>query len=93
VVEHGDDALVSDRQTVVANPRSVDEQQARCAFKTAKAQGYRFYRYRDFADRARRANPHWSLNKAGRNDKIAVRDALYAYLEKYFDPETPPAPE
>jgi hypothetical protein len=28
------------------------------------------------------------LNKAERNDKIAVRDALYAYFEKYLDPET-----
>jgi hypothetical protein len=32
------------------------------------------------------------LNKAERNDKIAVRDALYAYFEKYLDPETPPPP-
>jgi hypothetical protein len=31
------------------------------------------------------------LNKADRNDKIAVRDALYAYFEKYLDPETPSA--
>ena len=33
------------------------------------------------------------LNKAARNDKAAVRDALYAYFEKYLDPETPPAPQ
>jgi hypothetical protein len=32
------------------------------------------------------------LNKAERNDKIAVRDAMYAYFEKYLDPETPPPP-
>ena len=30
------------------------------------------------------------LNKVDRNNKIAVRDALYAYFEKYLDPETPP---
>jgi hypothetical protein len=30
------------------------------------------------------------LNKADCNSKIAVRDALYAYFEKYFYPETPP---
>jgi hypothetical protein len=29
------------------------------------------------------------LNKVARNDKAAVRDALYAYFEKYLDPETP----
>jgi hypothetical protein len=28
------------------------------------------------------------LNKVARNDKAAVRDALYAYFEKYLDPET-----
>ena len=28
------------------------------------------------------------LNKADRNNKEAVRDALYAYFEKYLDPET-----
>jgi len=33
------------------------------------------------------------LNKADRNNKIAVRDALYAYFEKHLDPETPPPPE
>jgi len=32
------------------------------------------------------------LNKAGRNNKIAVRDALYGYFEKYLDPETPSPP-
>jgi hypothetical protein len=32
------------------------------------------------------------LNEAARNDKIAVRDALYAYFEKYLDTETPSAP-
>jgi hypothetical protein len=32
------------------------------------------------------------LNKAERNDKTAVRDALYAYFEKYLDPETHPPP-
>jgi hypothetical protein len=32
------------------------------------------------------------LNRAERNSKIAVRDALYAYFEKYLDPETPPPP-
>ncbi len=31
------------------------------------------------------------LNKADRNNKIAVRDALYAYFEKYLDPKRPPA--
>jgi hypothetical protein len=29
------------------------------------------------------------LNKADRNSKTAVRDALYAYFEKFLDPETP----
>jgi hypothetical protein len=29
------------------------------------------------------------LNKVARNDKKAVRDALYAYFERYLDPETP----
>jgi hypothetical protein len=33
------------------------------------------------------------LNKAERNDKTAVRDALYAYFEKYLDPETHPPPD
>jgi hypothetical protein len=32
------------------------------------------------------------LNKADRNSKIAVRDALYAYFEKYLDPETTATP-
>jgi len=26
------------------------------------------------------------LNKADRNSKIAVRDALYAFFERYLDP-------
>ena len=30
------------------------------------------------------------LNRVARNDKAAVRDALYGYFEKYLDPETPP---
>ena len=30
------------------------------------------------------------LNKVARSDKAAVRDALYAYFEKYLDPDTPP---
>ena len=30
------------------------------------------------------------LKKIARNDKAAVRDALYAYFEKYLDPDTPP---
>jgi hypothetical protein len=33
------------------------------------------------------------LNKIARNDKGAVRDALYAFLESHLDPETPPPPE
>jgi len=33
------------------------------------------------------------LNQADRNDKIAVRDALYAYFERHLDPETLPPPE
>ena len=32
------------------------------------------------------------LSKADRNSKVAVRDALYAYFEKYFEPETASAP-
>jgi hypothetical protein len=32
------------------------------------------------------------LNKADRNSKTAVRNALYAYFEKFLDPETPSAP-
>jgi hypothetical protein len=32
------------------------------------------------------------LNKAQRNDKKAVQDALYAFLEGHLDPETPPPP-
>jgi hypothetical protein len=30
------------------------------------------------------------LNKADRNDKIAVRDALYAYFERHLDSEALP---
>jgi hypothetical protein len=30
------------------------------------------------------------LNRAARNDKKAVREALYTFLERYLDPETPP---
>ena len=30
------------------------------------------------------------LNRVVRNDKAAVRDALYAYFEKYLDPELLP---
>ena len=29
------------------------------------------------------------LDKVARNDKAAVRDALYAYFEKYLDPTSP----
>jgi hypothetical protein len=29
------------------------------------------------------------LNRAARNDKKAVREALYAFLDRYLDPETP----
>jgi len=32
------------------------------------------------------------LNKPDRNNKTAVRDALYVYFEKYLDPETPSDP-
>jgi hypothetical protein len=32
------------------------------------------------------------LSKADRSNKIAVRDAVYAYFEKYLDVETPRAP-
>jgi hypothetical protein len=32
------------------------------------------------------------LTKADRDSKIAVRDALYAYFEKYLDVETPSVP-
>jgi hypothetical protein len=30
------------------------------------------------------------LNKVARNDKKAVREALYELFEKHLDPETPP---
>jgi hypothetical protein len=30
------------------------------------------------------------LNKVARNDRKAVREALYEFLEKHLDPETPP---
>jgi hypothetical protein len=33
------------------------------------------------------------LSKVARNDKTAVRDALYAFFESHLDPETPPPPE
>jgi hypothetical protein len=32
------------------------------------------------------------LNEVARNDKKAVRDALYAFFERHLDPETPPPP-
>jgi hypothetical protein len=32
-------------------------------------------------------------NRADRNDKQAVRDALYTYFEKFLDLETSPPPE
>jgi hypothetical protein len=32
------------------------------------------------------------LNKVARNDKAAVRDALYEFFEKHLDPGTPPPP-
>jgi hypothetical protein len=33
------------------------------------------------------------LNRAARNDKKAVREALYTFLDRHLDPETPPPPE
>jgi hypothetical protein len=33
------------------------------------------------------------LNKLARNDKTAVRDALYAFFERHLNPQTPPPPE
>jgi hypothetical protein len=32
------------------------------------------------------------LNKLARNDRSAVRDALYAFFEWYLEPETRPSP-
>jgi hypothetical protein len=33
------------------------------------------------------------LNKVARSDKVAVRDALYAFFESHLDPQTPPPPK
>jgi hypothetical protein len=33
------------------------------------------------------------LNNVARNDKAAVRNALYAFLESHLDPERPPPPQ
>jgi hypothetical protein len=65
-----------------------DRQSACCAVKKAKTQGILGIEVlpteRDALIRL------GLLNKAQRNDKKAVRDALYEFFEKHLDPGTPP---
>jgi len=84
---------MTDQQTVVANPAPLTASQRVALSRQRKRKDIVFVGI-DLLPAERDALIRIGLlNKADRNSKTAVRDALYAYFEKYLDPETQPASE
>jgi hypothetical protein len=83
---------MTDPQTVVANPVPLTGSQRVRRTRERKRKDIIFLGI-EILPRERNALIRIGLlNKADRNDKIAVRDALYAFFEQHLDPE-PPLPE
>jgi hypothetical protein len=70
-------------------PCSIDRQRTCAANERAKVQRRCFCRIEVRPTERDKLIQLALLNKARRNDKIAVRDAIYAFLERHLDP--PPA--
>jgi hypothetical protein len=81
-----------DPQTVVANPAPLTASQRVALSRKRKRKDIVFVGIEILPTERDALIRMGLLNKAERDDKTAVRDALYAYFEKYLDPETPPSP-
>lgn len=84
---------MSDPQTVVANPAPLTGSQRVKLARQRKRKGIVFVGIELLPTERDALIRLGFLNKVARNDKKAVRDALYAYFEKHWDPEIPPPPE
>jgi hypothetical protein len=84
---------MSDPQTVVANPAPLTGSQRVKLARQRKRKGIVFVGIELLPTERDALIRLGFLNKVARNDKKAVRDALYAYFEKHLDPEIPPPPE
>ena len=81
---------MTDPQTVVANPVPLTGSQRVRRTRERKRKDIIFLGIEILPTERNALIRIGLLNKADRNDKIAVRDALYAYFERYLDSEAPP---
>ena len=81
---------MTDPQTVVANPAPLTGSQRVALSRRRKRKDIVFVGIEVLPTERDALIRLGFLNKVVRNDRAAVRDALYAYFEKYLDPDTPP---
>jgi hypothetical protein len=84
---------MTDQQTVVANPAPLTGSQRVALSRQRKRKDIVFIGIEVLPTERDALIRMGLLSKVARNDKTAVRDALYAFFESHLDPETPPPPE
>jgi hypothetical protein len=84
---------MTDQQTVVANPAPLTGSERVALSRRRKRKDIVFIGIEVLPTERDALIGMGLLNKVARNDKTAVRDALYAFFESHLDPETPPPPE
>jgi hypothetical protein len=83
---------MTDPQTLIANPTPLTGSQRVALSRTRKRKDIVFIGIEMFPTERDALIQMGFLNKVARNDKAAVRDALYAFFESHLDPEIPPPP-
>jgi hypothetical protein len=84
---------MTDPQTLVANPVPLTGSQRVALSRRRKRKDIVFVGIETLPTERDALIRMGLLNKVARNDKAAVRDALYAFFESHLHPETPPLPE
>jgi hypothetical protein len=84
---------MTDPQTLVANPAPLTGSQRVAVSRRRKRKDIVFIGIEVLPAERDALIRMGLLNKVARNDKAAVRDALYVFLESHLDPGTPPPPE
>jgi hypothetical protein len=81
---------MTDPQTVAARPAPLTASQRAALSRRRKRKGIVFLGIELLPTERDALIRIGLLNKVARNDKKAVREALYAFFERHLDPETPP---
>jgi hypothetical protein len=84
---------MTDQQTVVANPAPLTGSQRVALSRTRKRKDIVFIGIEVLPTERDALIRMGLLDRIARSDKVAVRNALYAFFGSHLNPETPPPPE